>query len=311
MKKNIFEIAEKYKNHEIDKTSPEYMEVSETLINLWKSADGRMELAQYVYETVEKYMIRTDISQYIFQYKTYSATDKPVFKERKKGLRAYWIAPNSYTPKSQNYDAQFTMSFDTLSIAPTCYQDDLIYGKVDSFAQLIADAGEAIQDAIDIRTYAVLKQTFNATTNQGNYFPVSTAITESVLDDAINAVIDSGVSGTISIVCRSKVAKTIAKFTGFVQLQLSEAVKNEINTRGYIGNYSGCKIVILDEDDRKQIPNNFAFIVAEKVGYAATKLTNKVGQSTDNDDWSWTMKADYEKGWVILHPDRMALIEIT
>src|SRR5665647_2678110 len=94
--KNIFEIAEKYKNHEIEATDAEYLEVSEAIKSLWGSADGRMELAQYVYENVERYMIRTDISQYIFQYKTYAATDKPVFKERKKGLRAYWIAPNSY-----------------------------------------------------------------------------------------------------------------------------------------------------------------------------------------------------------------------
>ena len=308
--KNIVEIAEKFRLHEIDAQNADYVEVSEAIKNLWKTTDGRMELAQYIYEVVEKKMIRTDISQYIFQYKTYGITDKPVFKERKKGLRAYWLAPNSYTPKSQNYDSQFTMSFDTLSIAPTCYQDDLSFGKVDSFAQLIADAAEAIQDAIDIRTYAVLKQTFNEATQPDQYFSVSTAITETVLDDAITQARKNG-SGRTSIICRYADATKISKFTGFKDTQLSDAAKDEIRTRGVIGMYLGCPVIVLEEDSRKQIPTNFVFVVVDKVGYAGTKSTNKVDQSTDSGGWSWTMKADYEKGWVILHPEYMCLIEIT
>jgi len=308
--KNIFEIAEKYKNHEIDTTSAEYMEVAESLKSLWKTSDGRLELAQYVYETVERYMIRTDISQYIFQYKTYGATDKPVFKERKKGLRAYWIAPNSYTPKSQNYDSDFTMSFDTLSIAPTCYQDDLVYGRVESFAQLIADAGEAIQDAIDIRTYTVLTQTFTEANYPNLYAEVSTTLSEDALQAAIKQVRKSGSAGAISIICRYEVAMDITNMTGFKAIQLSDAAKDEIRTRGVIGYYLGCKIIVLADDSRGQIPDNFVFVTSEKIGYAGTKLTNKIAQSTDSEDWSWTLKADFEKGWVIIHPEYMCLIKI-
>ena len=83
--KNIIEIAEKFKAHEIDAENVDYAECSEAIKNLWKTTDGRMELAQLVYETIQTRMIRTDISQYIFQYKTYGLTDKPVFKERKTG----------------------------------------------------------------------------------------------------------------------------------------------------------------------------------------------------------------------------------
>lgn len=309
--KNIIEIAEKFKAHEIDAENVDYAECSEAIKNLWKTTDGRMELAQLVYETIQTRMIRTDISQYIFQYKTYGLTDKPVFKERKKGLRAYWLAPNSFTPKSQNYDSQFTMSFDTLSIAPTCYQDDLSFGKVESFAQLIADAAEAIQDAIDIRTYAVLSQTFNETVQPLQYTAVSTALTETVLQDAIKQVRKSGSAGKISIICRYGVAMTIAGFTGYKELQLSDAAKDELRTRGVIGSYLGCAVIVLEDDSRGQIPDNYVFVVAEKIGYAGTKTTNKVAAETNSKDWSWTIKADYEKGWVILHPEYMALIEIT
>lgn len=308
--KNILELAEKFKNHEIDATSPDYTEVSEALKSAWKTADGRMELAQVVYETVEKHMIKTDISQYIFQYKTYGIADKPVFKERKKGLRAYWIAPNSYTPKSQNYDSQFTMSFDTLSIAPTCYQDDLTFGKVESFAQLIADAGEAIQDAIDIHTYTILAQTFTEAKQPNQYSEVTTTLSESALQDAIKQVRKSGTAGAISIICRYEVAMDITNMAGFKALQLTDSVKDELRTRGTIGFYLGCRIIVLADDSRGQIPDNFVFVTSEKIGYAGTKLQNKIAQSTDSEDWSWTLKADFEKGWVIIHPEYMCLIKI-
>lgn len=308
MANKLIEIAQKAKNHEIDFDSPDYIESSEAIKEAFSTTDGRVELAQKVYEYIQHTMIRTDISQYIFVTKTFQPTDKPVFKEKKKGIRAYFIAPNSATPKSQNYDYEFTMEFDTLSVAPNCALDDLTFGKIESLATLIADAAEAVRDLIDIHTYAIIKQSFNATTNVGSYTVVTGALTETALSDSITKARKTGKN--VSIICTADNADTITGFTKFKENQLSDSVKNEIYTRGFIGYYKGARIVILGEDSRSQIPHDLVFIVSDTVGYAATKIMNRVSQKENDIDWTWEMKCDFEKGWVITHPEYICVIQM-
>jgi len=120
-KMNFFEIAEKYNKHLISETDTEYVQAEAALKELASTEDGKTELAAIVYEYIQKTIYKFDISQYVFRTKTFTATDRPIFREKGFGMKAYWIAPNSVTPKSRNFDNEFTMEFDTLSVSPECH----------------------------------------------------------------------------------------------------------------------------------------------------------------------------------------------
>ena len=128
-----------------------------------------------------------DIIPLLFDTKHFNLGDKPMFKTRKKGIRAYWTAPNSYVPKSQNYETEIFMQFESLGVRPECLLSDLKTGRVDSFGALISDARDAMETAIYQKIYELLAQTYNATGSaSGSQASVSNTLTKTVLDDAIN-----------------------------------------------------------------------------------------------------------------------------
>lgn len=315
MKINFFELAEKYNNHLIDENDAEYKVAEDALKELASTEDGKKELAEIVYEFIQKTIYKFDISPYIFRTKTFKATDNPIFKEKGFGMKAYWIAPNSVTPKSRNFDNQFTMEFDTVSVSPECHLDDITFGRVSSFAELMQDAKTAIEYAINEKVYTILKQAYNTVGNggNGNYVTSSTALTEASLKQAIDAVRNKTNRIPVIIGSYTQMSK-IASFTDFKALQLSDNAKDELRTTGLIGMYLGCKVIALantkGENGLPTIPEELVFVTSDAVGFSATRGVGRVGQATNIDDWSWYAKIDLEKGWVITHPEYLYLIEI-
>lgn len=315
MKIDFFELAEKYNNHQIDDNDAEYKEAEKALMELASTEEGKKELAEIVYEFIQKSIYKFDISPYVFRNKTFKPTDSPVFKEKGFGMKAYWIAPNSVTPKSRNFDSQFTMEFDTVSVSPECHLDDITFGRVSSFAELMTDAKNAVEIAINNKVYTILKQAYNTVGNggNGNYVTSSTNITETALNQAILAVRQKTNRAPVIIGTFTQMSK-ISSFTDFKALQLSDSAKDELRTTGIIGMYNGCKVIALAntsaEDGLATIPDELVFVTADTVGFSATRGIGRVGQATNIDDWSWYAKIDMEKGWVITHPEYLYLIEI-
>lgn len=312
---NFFELAEKYNNHIITENDAEYVAAEEALKELASTEDGKKELASIIYEFIAKTLYKFDISPYVFRTKTFKVTDRPVFREKGFGMKAYWIAPNSVTPKSRNFDSEFTMEFDTVSVSPECHLDDLTYGRVSSFAELMQDAKTALEIAINEKVYTILKQAYNTVGNggNGNYTTSTTNLTEAALLEAIQAVRSKTNSIPVIIGNYLQVSK-ITGFTDFKAVQLSDSAKDEIRTTGLIGMYLGCKVIALanttGENGKATIPTDLVFVTADTVGFSASRGQGRVGQATNIDDWSWYAKIDLEKGWVITHPDYLYLIEI-
>jgi hypothetical protein len=94
---------------------------------------GREEIAEVVGIILDKQFPKFDISQYICEYRNFNLGDKPEFRLNKKGIRAYWIAPNSYVPKSRNYKTTLGMEFEAVAARPECLLDEIKAGSVENF----------------------------------------------------------------------------------------------------------------------------------------------------------------------------------
>lgn len=310
---NFIEIAERYNAHKIDSTDSDYIKAEKALMELASTEEGKQELASIVYTYIRRWQSEFDISPYIFQNKTFKPTDKPVFREKGHGIKAYWIAPNSATPKSRNFDNEFTMEFETVSVSPECHLDDLTYGRIASFAELLQDAKDAVKIAICEKVYTLLGQTYNVSTNSDNYATCTTTVTENALKTAVKKIRKRAKGGDVTILCSIDTASEIGDFTGYVAMA-SENAKEELRKEGLVGTYNGCKVVAVaettDGNGNVVVPDNFVYVISNKIGFSGDMDTGRVGQNTNIDDWSWYAKIDIEKGWVVTHPEYLYRIEI-
>lgn len=308
---NIVELAEKLQRKEIKDNDPRVVEAQGIIAELMKTEEGRTELAEVVMIALEDSYNTFDISPRLFETKSFKYGDKPTFKTHKKGIVAYWTAPNSYVPKSRNYETEVTMEFEGLGVRPEALLSDLKTGRLDSFASLISDGKDAIEMSILRKIYEVLAQSYNATANTKNY-KATNALDKTVLDTGINYIRKKTGSSPI-IIGDYDLCTKIEAFAGF---STCEALYKEIQDKGVLGRYRGCDIVYLPEilDPVTQtsiVPTNKLLLSGKKVGYAASYGDSDFMQEQNIDDKSWNCRIDKELGYCVTRPEGLYVIEIT
>lgn len=304
-------LAEKLAKNEISSNDPKMVEASKLIAKMATTEKGRDELAEIVKVALEDSYNKFDIIPLLFDTKHFNLGDKPMFKTHKKGIRAYWTAPNSYVPKSQNYETEIFMQFESLGVRPECLLSDLKTGRVDSFGALISDARDAMETAIYQKIYELLAQTYNATGSaSGSQASVSNTLTKTVLDDAINKV-RKKVGGAPTIIGDYDLCSQIEGFDGFSYIALEE-----IRNTGILGKYKGCNIVylpeILDPVTQKSIvPTNKLFVVGRKIGVYGDYNDMDMMQEININDKSWNCRLDKEMGACITKPEGIFCITVT
>lgn len=304
-------LAEKLAKNEISSNDPKMVEASKLIAKMATTEKGRDELAEIVKVALEDSYNKFDIIPLLFDTKHFNLGDKPMFKTHKKGIRAYWTAPNSYVPKSQNYETEIFMQFESLGVRPECLLSDLKTGRVDSFGALISDARDAMETAIYQKIYELLAQTYNvAGSASGSQTSVSNTLTKTVLDNAINQV-RKKVGGAPTIIGDYDLCSQIEGFDGFSYIALEE-----IRNTGILGKYKGCNIVylpeILDPVTQKSIvPINKLFIVGRKIGVYGDYNDMDMMQEININDKSWNCRLDKEMGACITKPEGIFCITVT
>lgn len=309
--KNILTLAEDMKNGKISPTDKDVQKADALIAKMMRSESGREELAEIVKLALEDTYNTFDISPRIFDTKAFKYGDNPLFKTQKKGIVAYWTAPNSYVPMSRNYETEITMTFEGLGVRPEALLSELKTRGLASLSSLIADGKDAIETAIYRKVYEVIAQTYNATSNTDNY-KATNALSKATLDAAINRI-RKKTGGAPTIIADYDLCTQIEAFAGF---STCESLYNEIRDKGLLGRYRGCDILYLPEiiDPVTQtsiVPTNKMFIVGKKIGYAASYGDIEVMQETNIDDKSWNARIDKELGYVVTRPDGVYCIEIT
>lgn len=306
---NFMEIAELLSRNEISYDDTRVKEAEAFLSEMASTEDGRAEIAEVIAIYLDKNWSKFDISPYICNYRNFQLGDKPEFRLKKKGIKAYWIAPNSYTPKSRNYQETLSMEFETISARPECLLDEIKAGRIQGLAELLRDTREAVQTGISSKVFTILGQVYNETSNDDMYDVNTTSLTQASLDKAIDTVFyKTGVRPTI--IGDMLLTNQIMKFEGF-----TEEAREEIRKTGKIGVYRGATILglpeIKDEATGKVVvPKNRLYIVSSKIGYAGTYGSTKSGQESSIDDWSWNARLDKEWGMAVTDPSGLYVIEI-
>lgn len=308
----IIEIAEKYNRGEIKENDKSYQEASRALAALASTYEGRNELAEIVSIALQDEYNKFDISPLIFDKKHFNYGEKPTFKTHKKGIKAYWTAPNSYVPKSQNYDTEITMTFEGLGVRPECSLSDLKNGRIDALASLIKDGREAIEIAIYEKVYTILAQVYNSTESSAGYknFKSTSELTQAELDTAIRTV-RKKTGGNPTIIADYDLACKIESMKGFVPCDEDKA---EIRQHGELGLYRGCSVVYLPEiqdpvTHKSIVPVDKMFIVGKKIGYAADYGDQDFMQESDINDKSWNCRIDKEVGYVVTKPEGIYVLQ--
>lgn len=312
MANKVLEIAQKLANGEITSKSPDVAKAQKAIASLYNSGEqGRVELANIIAIAIEDTYNTFDISPRIFKTKHFNYGDNPVFKTHKKGIKAYWAAPNSYIPRSENYDTEISMTFESLGVRPTCLIEHIKTGVVTSYADLIKDARDAIEIALLEKVYVVIAQTYNATSNQDNY-KATNALDKATLDKAIRRV-RKETGGNPTIIGDYDLMSKIEEFVGFEQ---TDAKYLELRNHGELGMYRACSMIYLPDilnpvTQKSIVPTNKLFIVGKDIGFAATYGNPSAMQRENMDDKTWECRIDKEVGYVVTKPKGIFVIEIT
>lgn len=304
-------LCEKVRNGEYDGEQEKLEAASKALAELSSKIDGRAEMAEIIRMVNDKAYNSFDIGSLIFKKTHFNIGDDVRIRTHKKGIKGYWTAPNSYVPAHYNYDTEITMTFEALGVRVRCYLSDLKTGKISSFAELVADAKEAIRIALLQKDMQIITQTYNATKNKTNYFPTN-ALDAKILDNAIRVVRKkTGVSplliGDYDL---------MAQIEGLVGFDQTDEKYKEIRDKGILGKYKGCECVYLPEildpvTGLSLIPTNKIFIVGKEIGFQASYGESDTMQKTNFEDKSWECRYDKEVGYVVTKPEGIALIEVT
>lgn len=306
----LIALAEKLDNGEISANDAKVVEASKLIAKMGSTQEGRQELAEIVKLALEDTYNSFNIIPLLFETKHFKLGEKPMFKTHKKGIVAYWTAPNAYVPMSRNYETEIFMQFEGLGVRPECYLSDLKTGRVDSFGSLIKDGKEAIELAILKRVYELLAQVYNETGVAKENYTATNSLTKEALDKAINKV-RKKVGGAPTIIADYDLCTLIEGFEGFTEIALEE-----IRTFGLLGKYRGCNIVYLPEivdpvTQESIVPTDKLFVVGRKIGYAGDYAEMDMMQDTFMDDKSWQVRIDKECGMCVTRPEGIHVIEVT
>ena len=309
--KGLVTLAEKLDNGEISVNDKKVVEASELVAKMAQTDEGRQELAEIVKVALEDSYNKFNIIPLLFETKHFKLGERPMFKTHKKGIVAYWTAPNAFVPMSRNYETEIFMSFESLGVRPECYLSELKTGRVESLGSLIKDGRDALEMAIYHKVYELLAQVYNSTgTASDNYSTVTNTLTKAALDKAINKV-RKKVGGAPTIIADYDLCTQIEGFDGFTEIALEE-----VRTYGLLGKYRGCNIVYLPEildpvTQESIVPTNKMFIVGRKIGYYGDYNEMDMMQATFMDDKSWQVRIDKECGMCVTKPEGIHIIEVT
>ena len=308
--KGLTVLAEKLDSGEISVNDTTIVEASKVISKMAQTEEGRQELAEIVKVALEDSYNSFNIIPLLFETKHFKLGERPMFKTHKKGIVAYWTAPNAFVPMSRNYETEIFMQFESLGVRPECYLSDLKTGRVDSFGSLIRDGKEALEMAIYEKVYELLAQVYNASGDAAANHTATNALTKEALDKAINQV-RKKVGGAPTIIADYDLCTKIEGFEGFTEIALEE-----VRNHGLLGKYRGCNIVYLPEilnpvTQESIVPTDKLFVVGRKIGYYGDYHEMDMMQDTYMDDKSWQVRIDKECGMCIVRPEGIHVIEIT
>lgn len=277
-----------------------YMAMNETLRNELNALVGTEELYEQnkrlVFSLMEQTMDDIIPNRLIDAYgqfaeiKTFNQGDKPVFKRRTGLTRAkQFVTRVGLAGVYETFklgSESFEVGTSAIGGAAQIGFEEFLDGRV-NFAELT----QIIMDGMDELIYREIAAALMTSIDQ---LPAANRVSAAGFDEGgLDFLVNTASAyGTPTIYCTREFAVKIVPADGWV----SDEIRNERWSTGYLANYKGVRVVILPQtledetNSRKVIDPGYAWVIPaganDKPVKVAFEGTTHIRERDDNDDWS-------------------------
>lgn len=249
------------------------------------SPENRHQIAQIIGYTVnDMQQGALDFLNVVADQKNIGYGDKAAFNVKTGGIKAYFQAKGSTTPRSFVSGKQILVDTEEVSARPAINLIDLRTGRV-KMADLIREANREITN----KKIKKVEQVLHAAVQNfaTPFYGTGTGVDKAVLDKQLAYFRRLG---PVSIIGDIEAVGKMAGLVGMAmgdQMQRSEAMINEYNENGFIGKYMGCNVIALanacEEGSTEPILNpNWLYIVPGNMSSEGRnlKIVNEGGMNS-------------------------------
>lgn len=277
-----------------------YMAMNETLRNELNALVGTEELYEQnkrlVFSLMEQTMDDIVPNRLIDAYgqfaevRTYNQGDKPVFKRRTGLTRAkQFVTRVGLAGVYETFklgSESFEVGTSAIGSAAQISFEEFLDGRV-NFAELT----QIIMDGMDELIYREIAAALMTSVDQ---LPAANRVSAAGFDEGgLDFLVNTASAyGTPTIYCTREFAVKIVPAEGWV----SDEIRNERWSTGYLANYKGVRVVILPQsledetNSRKVIDPGYAWVIPSGANDKPVKVafegTTHIRERNDNDDWS-------------------------
>jgi hypothetical protein len=208
------------------------------------SPENRYQLAQVFAYTIDELQDSAlDFLNTIADQKTVPYGGKPAFNVKTGGIKAYFQAKGSTTPRSMVSGKQILIDTEEVSARPAIPIMQIRTKQVE-IADLIREANNEMTNAKIKKIEQVLQASIS--TYASPFYATGTGINKDALQKQINYFRRFG---PVTILGDMEAVSQLASLTGMAMsnslTQHSENQINELNDSGFIGRYMGCNVIAL------------------------------------------------------------------
>lgn len=249
------------------------------------SPENRHQIAQIIGYTVnDMQQGALDFLNVVADQKNIGYGDKAAFNVKTGGIKAYFQAKGSTTPRSFVSGKQILVDTEEVSARPAINLIDLRTGRV-KMADLIREANREITN----KKIKKVEQVLHAAVQNfaTPFYGTGTGVDKAVLDKQLAYFRRLG---PVSIIGDIEAVGKMAGLVGMAmgdQMQRSDAMINEYNENGFIGKYMGCNVIALanacEEGSTEPILNpNWLYIVPGNMSSEGRnlKIVNEGGMNS-------------------------------
>lgn len=254
------------------------IKLKESVAALLGDRSKRQALAELIVEYVNPNHIGIDFVSMLLTTRTLNPGDSLVRRVRK-GVKVYTLVPGSVPMASQiTVSERINYVLDGL-VTRVSYSDwDIQNGTIGTVDEIRAEMLAQLRDAVQNKVFNALTTVWNGVNTPDNYLSVGGPVTATVLEDAINRVVDV-TGGVQAVVGVRSLMNPITKFGAFVDNGAAsptyEGVPDQMQKvvdNGFLGKYYGANLIYLNqaynnpEDHAALLPTDKILVIGKNAG---------------------------------------------
>lgn len=220
-----------------------------------------------------------------------------------RGLRAFWVARGGYIEASNLRSEVTELQSRTIGFHVYENEDKLEVGFGETQVELISAGSRRMSAEVNLN---VLRTFEAAMPEGGDYTVAGPGIDISVLDTAINEVIEESLDDTPTIIGRRGVIGDLVNQIADGSLFTPET-NEQVRRTGVLGEYHGARFVYLknykDDENVSFFPGNEVFVLGRDASKAGFWGGLKSKEWT-TPDWVWHYAARQDFGVLVHRPER-------